>query len=109
MIKHMPDIHYMKLMLMVSHVYGPTADNIDLLGNMSAEMAQMIMKLLRDTRTDVVKFDSDTIRAAATITVEKMTTAVEKTLAHISPILKWLNIFIITSVSRLYFGIIAFC
>ena len=65
-------------MLMVSHVDDPTADNIDLLGDMSAEMAQLIMKLLRDTKTDVVTFDSDTIRAAATITVEKMTIAVEK-------------------------------
>ncbi len=106
MIKHIPDIHY--LQLIASHVDDPTADAVDLLGDMSTEMTQMIMTLLRVTGTDIVTFDPDTIRAAATMTVETMTTAVEKTLSHISPILKWINIIIITSVGLLCFGVVAF-
>ena len=105
-IKHIPDIHYMQLI--VSHVDDLTADAIDLLGDMSTETTQMIMTLLRVTGTDVVTFDPDTIRAAATMTVETTRTAVEKTLSHFSPILRWLNIIIITSVSVVCFGIVAF-
>ena len=106
MIKHIPDIHYMQLI--ASHVDDPTADAVDLLSDMSTETTQMIMTLLRVTGTDVVTFDPDTIREAATMTVETMRTAVEKTLSHISPILRWLNIIIITSVSVVCFGIVAF-
>ena len=106
MIKHIPDIHYMQLI--ASHVDDPTADAVDLLSDMSTETTQMIMTLLRVTGTDVVTFDPDTIREAATMTVETMRTAVEKTLSHISPILRWLNIIIITSVGVVCFGIVAF-
>ena len=57
-------------------MYDPTPDAVNLLGEMSTEMTQMIMTLLKVTGTDVVTFDPDTIRAAATMTVETMTTAV---------------------------------
>ena len=106
MIKHIPDIYYMQLI--ASHVDDPTADAVDLLSDMSTETTQMIMTLLRVTGTDVVTFDPDTIREAATMTVKTMRTAVETTLSHISPILRWLNIIIITSVSVVCFGIVAF-
>ena len=96
------------MQLIASHVDDSTADAINLLGDMSTKTTKMKMMLLRVIGTDVVTFYPDTIREAAIMTVETMRTEVEKTLSHFSPILRWLNMIIITSLSVLCFGIVAF-
>ena len=68
----------------------------------------MVLTILRVTGTDVVTFDPDTIKNAAVQTAYMIKSTVVKTLANFHPIVKWINIIIITGIAILCFTVVIF-
>ena len=106
MVKHIPEIK--ALQLLPSHIDDPTADAIDVLGDISTSLTNSILTILRSSGADIVAFDPATIRDAAIKTAEMVENTVKTVVSGISPFLRWLNIIILSAIAMLVIGIAIF-
>ena len=89
--------------MLPSHIDDPTADAIDVLGDIFTSLTNSILTTLRSSGADIVTFDPATIRDATMVE-----NTVKTVVSGISPLLRWLNVIILSAITMLIIGIAIF-